>query len=86
MFQSRIVRFPTISCFVIEVDSSLLKTARIGVKLVCGSDLLDSFCIPGVWALKDVRVLSHFIHNMSYLLFVQIDRRYLLQWHSLLRA
>lgn len=57
--QDTFQRTLTVLC---RIKSSLIESGRISpeslkVMLVCGSDLLESFCVPGVWIPEQVRTI-----------------------------
>lgn len=58
-----------------NINAFIITKKKVKVKLVCGSDLLESFNIPGVWKDEDVYIFNQFnIYILNKILFYTIKR------------
>ncbi len=48
-------------CFMVWCVTVIVVCSELRILLLCGSDLLESFCIPGLWNESDVRYNSFFL-------------------------
>lgn len=48
-------------CFMGWCVTVIVVCSELRILLLCGSDLLESFCIPGLWNESDVRYNSFFL-------------------------
>ena len=53
-------------CTFISCDTNIFYTESLRVMLVCGSDLLESFGVPGVWIPEQVSVHTLYMHIFSH--------------------
>lgn len=59
----------------------MLGFIELRILLLCGSDLLESFCIPGLWNESDVSIGNSLLHK-SYCTMYNINEKNLQEIHS----